>query len=39
MICYKDTTFCASPNCKNECGREFTSEDEINAKRRRLDVC
>lgn len=21
-----DTTFCASPNCKNECGRQITKE-------------
>lgn len=26
MICYRDRTFCASPNCKNKCGRELTDE-------------
>ena len=26
MICYRDTTFCVSPNCKNECGRQLTDE-------------
>jgi hypothetical protein len=31
MICYKDTTYCASPNCRNECGRQFTKEDRKNA--------
>jgi hypothetical protein len=23
---YLDRTFCASPNCKNECGRKMTEE-------------
>jgi len=23
---YLDKTFCASPNCKNECGRKMTAE-------------
>ncbi len=27
MICYKDRTFCASPNCENKCGRKPTKED------------
>ena len=27
MIGYKDKTWCASPNCRNECGRQFTEED------------
>lgn len=26
MICYKDRTFCASPNCKNDCGRQLTDD-------------
>ena len=26
MISFKDKTFCASPNCKNECGRKLTPE-------------
>jgi hypothetical protein len=25
---YKDRTFCASPNCKNECGRKMTDEEK-----------
>lgn len=25
-ICFKDQTFCASPNCTNECGRKITPE-------------
>ena len=24
---YLDKTFCASPQCKNECGRQMTSEE------------
>ncbi len=26
MISFKDRTFCASPNCTNECGRQLTEE-------------
>jgi len=26
---YKDRTFCASPNCKNECGRKLIEEERI----------
>lgn len=26
MMNYKDRTFCASPNCTNECGRQLTDE-------------
>jgi hypothetical protein len=25
---YLDKTFCASPNCKNKCGRKMTEEDK-----------
>lgn len=28
MIMFKDKTFCASPNCKNECGRKMTKKEE-----------
>lgn len=27
MISFKDKTFCASPNCKNECGRKMTKQE------------
>ena len=27
MHCYRDTTYCASPNCKNECGHKMSDED------------
>lgn len=26
MICFKDRTFCCSPNCQNKCGRQWTEE-------------
>jgi hypothetical protein len=32
MICYRDTTFCASPDCKNECGRQLTDEIRQSAR-------
>jgi hypothetical protein len=28
MITFKDFTFCASPNCKNECDRKLSGEDK-----------
>ena len=33
MICYRDRTFCCSKVEKHTCGREFTEEDAINAKK------
>ncbi len=33
MMCYKDKTFCASPNCKNECGRQMTDQQRVEAVR------
>lgn len=33
MMCYKDKTFCASPNCKNECGRQITDQQRGEAQR------
>lgn len=38
MICYKDKTFCASPQCKNECGRKMTKDEEREAKQLNLEV-
>lgn len=26
--CFRDKTYCASPNCKNECGRKMSPEIE-----------
>lgn len=33
MMCYRDKTFCASPDCKNECGRQITDEQRGEAER------
>ena len=33
MICYKDTTFCASKVKEHTCGREFTEQDAIDAEK------
>lgn len=35
MLCFHDTTYCASPNCANQCGRKFTQAlaDEAIASR------
>lgn len=33
MLCYRDQTFCISPDCKNECGRRLTDEIREAAKR------
>ena len=31
MMGYADRTWCASPNCRNECGRQFTDEERRKA--------
>lgn len=28
MSGFKDRTYCASPNCNNECGRRMSAEDK-----------
>ena len=33
MIIFKDRTFCASPDCKNECGRKMTKEEKEQLKK------
>ena len=38
MLCYKDTTFCASPDCTNECGRKMSDYDKDLAQRADLPV-
>lgn len=37
---FKDKTFCASPNCQNECGRKMTDEEykEIDALKIKLEM-
>ena len=38
MICYKDTTFCASKVEKHTCGREITEEEIKHAKKIGLPI-
>jgi hypothetical protein len=33
MLCFKDTTFCASPNCNNQCGHKITEQEREKSKR------
>lgn len=28
MFCFKDRSYCCSPNCNNECGRKMSDEDK-----------
>lgn len=28
MMCYRDMTFCASPNCVNACGRQLSEKEK-----------
>lgn len=35
MIPFKDRTYCASPHCKNECGRKMTKQEEEQLERMR----
>ena len=32
MLCYRDRTFCASPNCENKCGRKMADFDKLHAR-------
>ena len=38
MLTYKDKTFCFSPDCINECGRQLTHEDRENANKLGLPI-
>lgn len=38
MMCYRDKTFCASPNCKNECGRKITDKQRDEAEKVGLPI-
>lgn len=38
MICYKDQTYCASPECVNACGRKLTDQVRDGAKRAGLPI-
>lgn len=37
MIIFKDKTYCASPQCKNECGRKMTKKEEEQLERMKED--
>lgn len=37
MIIFKDKTYCASPQCKNECGRKMTKKEEEQLEQMRED--
>ncbi len=39
MMCYKNKSYCSSPNCTNECGRKITKEIIEDAKRVDLPIC
>lgn len=32
MMCFKDRTFCSSPNCNNACGRQLSDQQRAEAK-------
>lgn len=34
MMCFQDRSFCASPNCNNDCGRQLTDD----LRRRAIDA-
>lgn len=38
MICWRDTTYCASPDCINECGRKMSEEVKKEADKSTLPV-
>jgi len=38
MLCYRDKTFCMSPSCKNDCGRQLTEEVSRRAEHAGLPV-
>lgn len=38
VICFRDRTYCGSPNCQNKCGRKLTDADKEAAKKWWLNV-
>lgn len=38
MLSYKDRSFCASPDCKNDCNRKITDSEKEDAIRCDLPV-
>lgn len=33
MFCFKDRSYCCSPDCENECGRKMTDEEKQQLKK------
>lgn len=33
MLCFNDRTYCASPDCQNECGRKMNDSEKEVAKK------
>lgn len=38
MICFRDTTYCASLGCINECGQKMSDEVRIEARKSGLPI-
>lgn len=38
MLCYRDKTFCRSPNCKNKCNRKITDQERGEAIRLEMPI-
>lgn len=36
---YRDKTYCASPNCTNECGRKMLEWERKEVQREEIPVC
>lgn len=37
-MCFRDKSYCASPTCKNECGRQITDKERGQAQRLELPI-
>lgn len=38
MMCFRDKTYCQSPNCINDCGRQLTNEVKESAIRADMPI-
>lgn len=38
MYCYRDRTFCGSPNCKNKCESQLTKEQAADAESMNMPI-
>lgn len=39
MICYGNRTYCISPDCHNQCGRQLTDKIKADARRLKMPLC